>query len=395
MVERALNSDRSIGAAVAELAVLSPRGGIPTQSAWCQARSRLPEGLLGRLVTASRQQMEVSYGCQHLFKNRMVFVFDGSTLSMSDLPPLVERFGYHKTRHGKSRFPVAKFAIVLRAGVQSVWDWRLDDCRTSEDRQFHLMWNLIPNGSICLFDRQLGSFYNLAKLAGRGIDSVTRLHQRRDPYKLLKGATRIGADDWLVTLRLSAQTRKRYADAQLPEELRVRLIRVRFRRGGRRRESWLVTTLLDPNVYPREELMALYRGRWGIETVFDCMKTTLGLNVLRGRSVGSVNDEVASTILAHNLLWMLIHQAAHKVRLPAWRISFTAAARAVTAFSAALQLAAPGEWRHIHQTMVAYIATQVNRYRPNRTEPRLVKRDPVRYEFLRISRPQATRKCLS
>jgi hypothetical protein len=210
-----------------------------------------------------------------------------------------------------------------------------------------------------LFDRHFCSFYNLAKLLARGIDVLTRLHQRRPPGRRIARGRRLGQDEWLVTLDLARQLRKRYKAPTLPPVLHVRLIRVIFRRGKKRRRLWLVTTLLDPNRYPRRVLINLYRRRWGIETRLGSLKTTLRLNVLRSLSLIGVRHEVAATVLAHNLVWTLIHQSAHATDTPADRISFADAIKAALAFSTALRQArpavrlAPAASRRKHQAPTA------------------------------------------
>jgi len=403
LVYRALHPDRSIAATVADLA--AARAGsaaeatgpddAPSASAWCQARDRLPRALWPRLLQRSVERLCHLAGTEHLVFGRPLYVFDGSTVSMPDTPDLVEAFGYADTRHGLSRFPVARFAVLLLAGVEAVTAWRLDPYRTSEDAQFHHLWHALPKGCICLFDKYLASFYNLATLRNRGIDVVTRLHQRRRPDRLIAAGRPLGKDQWLVRLDLGRQLRRRYDDPSLPAHLTVRLIRVTFRRDGKRHRAWVVTTLRDRRRYPDAAIVDLYRRRWGIETRLDTLKTTLALNVLRSQTPRGVVHEVAATVLAHNLVWTLIHQAARQTRTPSDRISFTGAVQTVLAFSTALRHADPARRRLLYAHMLRQIARRHNPYRPGRTEPRLIKRDPVRYDYLRIPRDEARQKCLS
>ena len=367
----------------------------PSAAAWCQARSRLPADLWPKLLQRNVDRLLRLAGHRHLVFGRPLYVVDGSTVSMPDEPELVKAFGYANTRHGPSRFPVARFALILLAGVEAVCVYRLDPYRLSEDAQFHRMWDALPNGCISLFDRHFCLFYNLAKLRQRQIDVVTRLHQRRDPGRLIAYGRRLGKDQWLVTLDLGRQLRKRYNDPALPKVLRVRLIRVAFRRGKKRRRLWRVTTLPDPKRYPRRMLIDLYRRRRGIETRYASLKTTLKLNVLRSLSLVGARYEVAATVLAHNLVWTLIHQAAHTTETPPDRVSFADAIKAVLAFSAALRQAPPPRRERLYDALLRQIARRTNLHRPGRVEPRLVKRDPVRFGFLTISRDKVRRTCLS
>lgn len=397
MLYRGLHPDKSIATVLADLAAarVDPHVHAPTDAAFCQARARLPKDLWPSLIHRSVQRLIHLAGDRHRFHGRPVYIVDGTALSMPDTTSLVTAFRYADTRHGPSRFPVARLTAIVRSGVEAVIDYRLDHYRSSEDAHFHQMWHHLPKGSICLCDRRFCSFYNLATLKARGIDVLTRLHQRRQPERLIAAGARLGPGEWLVGLTLAPQLRKRYADPSLPEVLTVRLIRVRFTRGHTRRVLWLVTTLLDPDPYTRHGLIALYRRRWGIETRIGTLKTTLKLNVLRSKTPDTVRSEVAATILAHNLVWTLIHQAVQHTRIPVDRVSFAGAVRTVVAFSPLLRQVTGRDRLIVYLKMLHHIRRQTNRHRPHRLEPRRIKRDPVRYPFLQIPRDLARRNCLS
>jgi hypothetical protein len=389
MVYHSLHRNQSIQTLLADRAAADIAGKAPTDAAWCQARSRLPAALWPELIQHSVQRLVDFVGPQFFYCGRPVFLVDGSTISMPDEPELVETFGYANTKHGRSRFPVARITFLVRAGVRAVCDYKMGSYRTSEDVQFHQMWPAIPKGAICLFDKKFCSFHNLAKLRQRRISVVTPLHQKRDPYRLIKAGKRIGPNQWRVRLDLAPQLRRRYHDDSLPRYLQVRLIRATFRRNGQRKHLWLVTTLLDLQRYSRSSIVKLYRQRWEIETRIGSLKTTLQMNVLQSKKVANVSSEVAATILAHNLVWRLSHQAAQQTHRPADRISFLGAVRTVLAFSLPLQTSNPTERPKIYTALLHHIASQTNTYRPDRIEPRLVKRQTRKFGFLKVPRGEA------
>ena len=119
------------------------------------------------------------------------------------------------------------------------------------------------------------------------------------------------------------------------------------------------------------------------------------MNVLRSQTPLGVRSEVAATILAHNLTCTINHQAARRAQRSAARISFAGAVRSILTFSAALRTASGPARRRLYRHMLTHIASDPNPRRPGRVEPRLIKRDPVRYEFLKIPRDEARRLCLS
>jgi hypothetical protein len=314
---------------------------------------------------------------------------------MPDEPELVATFGYAPTRHGPSRFPVARVTFIELAGLEMIWDYRLGPYRMSEDEQFEDMWPSLPVRCICLLDKRFSSFRSLAKLRRRRVDVISLLHQRRDPRQLIRQGRKLGRDEWIVWLDLCPQLRRRYNDPSLPQRLRVRLIRVRFRRGDQRHTLWVVTTLMDPVQYPRGQVAAAYRWRWDVEGRIGSLKTTLEMNVLRSKKVGTLRREVASIILGHNLVWTLMHEAAEASGVPVGDISFAAAVKVAVAFSQTLPLMSPAERSAMRQKMLRLIARQRNHHPFGRVEPRKVKRDRRRYPFLKEPREVARAKCLT
>lgn len=196
-------------------------------------------------------------------------------------------------------------------------------------------------------------------------------------------------------LDLAPQLRKKYDDPTLPDYLAVRLIRVPLPHGARKPDLWLVTTLLDPRRYPRRDIERLFRQRWPVETRIGSLKTTLQLNVLRSKTVVGARSEVAATILAHNLAWTVIHQAALRKDQPADRISFAGAVKLILAFSDPIRRATGSDRHRLYERMLCLIAGQTNRNRPNRVEPRKIKREMAHYPFLREPRWKARLKCLT
>jgi len=396
MVHRALNPDKSIRAVLTDLTVADDRlEQTPADASWCEARSRLPQALWAELLRHSVKRLGALTAGQFLYKGRQVFLIDGSTLSMPDTPDLVEHFGYSGSRHGLSRFPLGRITFIVLTGANCVWDYRFANYRTSEDTQLHQMWERLPIGSICVFDRNFSSFYNLAKLLQRGIDSVSRLHHQRDPNKLISQGTPIGEDQWIVELDLTPHRRRKYKDPSLPQHLCVRLIRLEFLRKGKPKLIWLVTTLLDARCHSRQEIGELYRSRWEVETRIGELKTTLKMNVLRSKGAQSVHHDVAATVLAYNLLRTVIHQAARQDHAPADRISFASAIKMVLAYSMPLRMAQPTQRQKIYSQMLSDIARCRNPVRPGRVEPRRIKRNCKMYPWLNTPRALAREQCLS
>jgi hypothetical protein len=390
LVYRSLHQDKSIKAVLADLASASQDIACEvTDSAWCQARSRLPEDLMNTLIRRSDCRLYDMVGQQYFVWGRPIFLVDGSTVSMPDTPDLAEEFGYADGQRGQGRFPMARMTFITRAGVESIFDYRIGPYRQSEETQFHQMRGNIDCGAIVLADRKFCSFHILAKLRQKDIGMIVPLHQRRDPLKLINRGDAIGKDQWIVTFDLDPQMFKKYDDPSLPKQISVRLIRVRYRKNGKRKQMWLVTTLLDTQRYRRRDITALYLKRWGIETRIGSVKTTLDMGVLRSKTAAAVGTEVAATILAHNLTWTVIHQAAQQTDTPADRISFAGTIKTILSFSHSLRVTSGPQRAEIYVRMLDHVASHINLDRPGRSEPRMIKRVKRQYPDLKTTRQRA------
>ncbi len=83
----------------------------------------------------------------------------------------------------------------------------------------------------------------------------------------------------------------------------LRLVETEVHEPGFRAESLtVVTTLLDPQRYPREEIADLYRRRWLAELDIRAIKTNLGMDVLRCKTPAMVRKEMWTCLLAYNLI---------------------------------------------------------------------------------------------
>jgi IS4 transposase len=93
----------------------------------------------------------------------------------------------------------------------------------------------------------------------------------------------------------------------------------------------LLTTILDHEKAPAEELAALYPERWEIETALDELKTHLrGASiVLRSKTPQLVEQEFYGLLLAHFAIRGLLHEAALKAAEDPDRLSFLHAVRVV------------------------------------------------------------------
>ena len=369
-------------------------------SAYCQARQRLPLEVLCAGVRRIGQRLRDEVASTLRWCGRRVWLVDGTSGSMSDTPELQEVFSQPKGQAEGCGFPVAKVVALFCWASGAVLEAVIGPWWTSELALWRTLWPHLSPGEIVLGDRFYCTFYDIVGVMRRGCDAVFRLHARR-PADLRRGR-RLGHKDRLVTWRRPTwRSRPRGMNRRtwerLPQTLTLRLIRFSVDIPGFRSRSIMVaTTLLDPVAYPAEEIAALYRDRWLIELRFRDIKTTLGMDVLRGKSADVVCKEIFTHLMAYNLIRALMWQAAARHGRALHRLSFAGAVDRLNALAPYLWLFEGSERaERLHALLLRWIANDPVSHRPNRLEPRAVKRRPKEYPRLNRPRDQMRRALLS
>jgi hypothetical protein len=89
----------------------------------------------------------------------------------------------------------------------------------------------------------------------------------------------------------------------------------------------VATTLWDERAWPDAAVATLYGRRWEIETCFGHLKTTMGMNALKCKTVDGVRKELAMYLLAYNLVRLAMLRAAARQGVDIARVSFVDACR--------------------------------------------------------------------
>jgi hypothetical protein len=182
---------------------------------------------------------------------------------------------------------------------------------------------------------------------------------------------------------------------QIPPSITLRLVEVQVQEPGFRADSfWVVTTLTDAKEYPRDEIADLYRRRWLAELDLRAIKATMGMDVLRCKSPAMVRNEIWTCLLAYNLIRKAMLEAAYKSGLAPRALSFATAKQTIAA-SLEMLAGTDGELAaKIIAAQLSSLAEQIVGNRPNRVEPRAVKRRPQPLALLTKPRAEARAELL-
>lgn len=363
-----------------------------SEAAYCNARGRLPLQVLQTLlqrVGSALQPIMNEIGC---WRKHRTFHIDGSAFSMPDTEELQKEFGQPGPQRAGCGFPVAHLLTLFHAGTGFLVKALAAPLRTHDMKEAALLHPELQEEDVLIGDRGFCSFAHLALLRGRRLHGVFRVHQKQlvdfhsgrpdngPGQRYQKGRPssrwikRLGKHDQLVEYfkpkkRPTWMTQEEYA--VLPESVIVRELRYQIPCGVcRTRVITLVTTLLDAAAYPAKALAALYGHRWQIETNLRHLKQTMKMDVLRCETVNGVLKELTVFALVYNLVRAVMCEASQRQEVPVQRISFADAL-------GWLRNSRPGsELRRL----------KVNPERPDRWEPRVIKRRQDKYS--RMTRPR-------
>ena len=386
-LSQVLDPDKTCHNAVSRvIAWLAAQGEkIPSEnnSAYCQARLRLPENFVKKLLKKTGQNLEKEVKKELLWCGRHVKVFDGSTVSMPDTKENQNAYPQPSSQKQGCGFPLAKLGGLFSIATGAVVDIVIDVYRTHDVKLARSLYGFLNPGDVFLSDRACCSYADICFLKNQDCDAVIRLHKSRKQQ--LKKGKRIGPCDQLLTWQ-KPKSRPRGLSKEefdsLPKNLTVREVHYYICiPGWRTKEVTLITTLLDAEAYPLQELLKIYELRWDVELDLRHIKTSLGMDILRGKTPEMVRKEIYVHLLAYNLLRTIMWQAGTAHNLDCLRISLQETRHHFNNFVSELKDVSLKKRKKLSQTLLKIIAHNPMKKRVKRFEPRVKKRRPLILSF--------------
>lgn len=403
-LSQVLSADQSCRNAVARLLSFRVAQGLSRCSTrtntYCDARQRLPEQLIEWLVRQTGRELQQQAPTEWRLTDRPVKLVDGSTVSMPDTDRNAAAFGKPSNQRDCVVFPVARLVAVLCLTTGAALDMALGPYRGKRSGELSLFRSLPADvfdpGDIVLADRLYGTFVDMARLLEAGVDGVFRLNAQRKAD--FRRGRRLGHDDQLVTWHRPTKCPEWLSPEQflaLPETLSVRQLRVRIDQPGFRVQTLVVvTTLLDPQQYPPEEIAKLYRARWHAELDLRSIKTVMQMDVLRCQSPEMVRKEAWMHLLAYNLLRSVMAAAGEACDTCVRELSFKGTLQLLNAFSHLLITCERDHLPELCDRLLKAVAEHRVGDRPDRYEPRKRKRQPKAYPRMKQTRDIERKLCL-
>lgn len=391
-----LSGVKSCVAAVARVAALRVALGLPPCSAatgaYCKARAKLSEDVLRKLTLKLGHDLEANALPAWRWHGRRVLLVDGTGATMADTAANQAAFPQNAQQQPGCGWPLMRLVVLLTfatAGLVGAALGPSEGKESGETALFRTLLDQLLAGDVVVADRYYCSYFLVALLQQRGVAVAFRLHQRRQVD--YTRATRLGPGDhqvcWPKPDRPEWMDEATYAS--LPNQLTVRLVAVRVLQPGfRTRRLTLATTLLDAAAYSAADVGELYRSRWHVELDIRSIKQTLKMEHLSCKTPEQVRKEVWVHLLGYNLIRKVMAQAAWESGKQPRELSFAGAVQTVEAcrglwVNGAVDVLSAG------RAVLSAVAFRTVGNRPDRVEPRVVKRRPKPFKHLRRPRKEA------
>jgi hypothetical protein len=386
----ALYRDRPIDELVEKLDLVMPGSGTKSmaKSAVAQARARLGDQPLKWLFERCSEHWGHDSARRHAWRGLALYGVDGTTLRVPDSPENRAHFGGQSAGPGRemSGYPLVRMVtmMALRSHllVGASFGPYASELRYAED-----LWSKTPDDSLMLVDRGFFTANILISLATSGQNRhwMTRA-KAQTKYVVLKS---LGKGDDLVEVKVSGEARSK--NPELPQRWQMRA--VKYRIAGFPPQI-LLTSLVDPQRYPADELRALYHERWELELGYDEVKTHLleRHEAIRSRTPKGVMQELWAIGLAYNLVRLEMERIAEQANVAPNRISFVMSLRLIQdewAWSANTRApgAIPKHLRRLREEVLRFVLPPRRRLR---SFPRAVKIKMSSYERKRPAVPKGS-----
>lgn len=390
-LRQALAADPSCQRAVNGWAASRAAEGLSPQSVrtggYCRARARLPLSMVQALTLESGRLLSARALSGWRWRGRHVKLLDGTGVSMPDTPSNQIAFPQPSCQAQGVGFPLARLCTVHCLASGAVLAAAVGPFQGAGHSELNLSRTLLgafAPQDLLLADALYANYWFIADLLEAGVDVVMRQHGSR--VTEFRRGQHLAPRDHLVRWekpksKPAWMSRERYH--AYPSQLRLREARV----GGR----ILVTSLLDAQATPKQALGELYPQRWHIELDLRCIKTTLGMEVLRCRSPAMIEKELWAHLLAYNLIRLLMAQAAAERATAPRALSFKHTVQLWSEFTSRAVLREVNTTDAL-RTLFRLIAQLPTGHRPCRSEPRARKRRPKSFPWLKVHRHVARRR---
>jgi hypothetical protein len=359
----------------------------PHRSSLCVARQRLGIGPVRHLFEHTVRLLATPQTPGAFYKGLRLMALDGSVFLVPDSDANAAAFGRCRGGRGDGAFPQVRKLSLVEVGTHVEVAFALKgvgEPDSAEQRMAPALLRHLRPGMLLIWDRGFFSYALWRQATATGAQVLARVKSSL----VLRPVRHLADGSYLAYLYPCPSFRNRNEGGLL-----VRVIRYTLddpQRVGCGQEHVLITTLLDADAYPAEELILLYHERWEVELVYDEQKThqtprrASKTAHLRSETPQGVIQEMYALSLGHFVVRALMAEAAREGNLDPDHLSFVGClqilqCRLPESSGAGLSL------RQWYEGLLWEMRQEQIEPRRNRVNPRVVK---IKMSKFRKKRPE-------
>ena len=295
----------------------------PHRSSLCVARQRLGIAPVRRLFEQLVHPLAEPETPGAFYRGFRLMGLDGTVYDVPDSDPNAAAFSRPSAgSRGDGAFPQIRKLSLVELGTHVELAFVLRSIAHGEQSMVGGLLRHLTAEMLLLEDRGFFSYDHWKEVTSRDVKILAHAKSGL----ILKPIQNLADGSYLAKIYRNSYDRQKDRNGVL-----VRVIRYTLndpQRVGHGEEHVLITSLLDENLYPAEELIPLYHERWEHELVYDEQKThqdprrTTKPAHLRSETPAGVIQEVYALALGHFVTRALMFKAAQTVGLDPDRLSF-------------------------------------------------------------------------
>jgi hypothetical protein len=298
---------------------------VPRKGSIFKARQRLGREPLELLFRAVARPLASASTRGAFYRGLRLVSLDGTCLDVADTEQNDAVFGRpgSSRREGGGAFPQLRLVALAESGTHAIFDAALGPYTSSEQALADQLWGSLDDGMLCLADRNFYSFERFKTASQSGAQLLWRV---KSDVGLPRDQT-LPDGSYLTSIHALKDRHARRNGTP------ARVVEYRLGDPALAQEEQhyrLITTILDPDTAPANELAALYPKRWELKSAIDELKThQRGPRVvLRSKHPDGVYQEAYGHLCTHYAIRRVMHDAALEADLIPHRLSFIRGLRA-------------------------------------------------------------------
>ena len=256
--------------------------------AFASAKGKIAEGVPRDVMRLLAERAEDAAPERMLWNGRRnVFIVDGTTFDMADTPANQNVYPQPKDQADGCGYPKMRAVGLISLATGMIRDIEYASYSgkaTGEMSLLRKMLDRLPAESLILGDKLYCGYFLFACLRKMGMDAAINLTTDRLNELGNTKVRQLKNGDWVIKWKrpVKPEWMSQEEYDEYDKFIELRLVETEIRRDGFRTEKlYVVTTLMDVDLYPADAIAELYDKRWHIELDFRSIKSTRGLVLMR------------------------------------------------------------------------------------------------------------------